>query len=283
MSGAPAGTDASRTAPPGNRSAARAPLQGQHPALAAAAHARPHRSRFGSVVRGLRSVAFFFIRGVPGTAFIIADDEVAYPSRSSWYRFYDGFKRWCIAALLFCGNSSQLLAALVAPVSTLLVIPALSQPWYRLRHGTQAPVSDPPVNLVLSAINLFTNTLANAFLLVRFSVADQHIWKVAIRISLFLWIVNLGFAIANLGVFAGGSYRNHDKYEYLEGCVLVFPSSAYPLLNSNSNQLLVCRLLLRGRRYCHISALLPLRCPLRRHGLSNSPRSSAGCRQDAQS
>jgi hypothetical protein len=52
-----------------------------------------------------------------------------------------------------------LVAALVAPTSTLYEIPGLTQPWYKY-NGVN--VADPTPSLVLSGIGLALNVFANA-------------------------------------------------------------------------------------------------------------------------
>lgn len=175
----------------------------------------PHPSCLHRMRTFLRGAALFWLKAVPGADTVI-DDMAGEPAGTALQLVRRGFHRWLMITIASTASMAQLLAALIAPVSTLLVIPAMSQPWYKHRH-TQADVPDPTLNIVLSAINLGTNSLANAFLLVRFSVADRKIWKVAIHMSLILWIVNLGFAITNLAVFASGGYRDLDIYEYREG------------------------------------------------------------------
>lgn len=83
-----------------------------------------------------------------------------------------------------------LLAAVIAPMSTLLDIPALTEPWF-LQQGERLP--DPRINLALSAVSLVLNFAANALLVLRFSVGNR-LWKRAIGTSLICWIVKvLGF------------------------------------------------------------------------------------------
>jgi potassium channel subfamily K len=84
-----------------------------------------------------------------------------------------------------------LLAAIIAPLSSLLDIPALTEPWF-VQNGDK--LSDPRVNLVLSAVSLFVNFVANALLVLRFSVGNDW-WKWAIRSSLVCWIVKVSSLI----------------------------------------------------------------------------------------
>ena len=80
-----------------------------------------------------------------------------------------------------------LLAALFAPVSTLLDIPALTEPWF-FENGSR--LKDPTVNIALTAVSLFVNFVANALLVLRFSV-DSRYWKWAMRASLVCWSVKV--------------------------------------------------------------------------------------------
>ena len=80
-----------------------------------------------------------------------------------------------------------LLAAVIAPLSTLLDIPALTEPWF-FERGNR--LSDPKVNITLSAVGLVVNFLANVLLVLRFSVGNQW-WKWATRSSLACWIMKV--------------------------------------------------------------------------------------------
>lgn len=64
-------------------------------------------------------------------------------------------------------NITPLIAALLAPVSTLYDIPALSQPWYSLDGAT---LPDPRASLILSSVSLALSVIANVLLVLRFSV-----------------------------------------------------------------------------------------------------------------
>lgn len=88
---------------------------------------------------------------------------------------------------------SPLLAAIIAPTSTLLDIPALTETWF-LKNGQRLP--DPSANLVLSAVGLFFNVVANGLLILRFS-SDGRRWRLATELSLACWIVKVCAFIAN--------------------------------------------------------------------------------------
>jgi Ion channel len=111
------------------------------------------------------------------------------------------------------GKHAQLVAALIAPISTLLDIPALTQKWYS--YQGQA-LEDPYQSLVLSAISLAANIAANALLVLRFSVTANKLWKWSTRASLACWFLKSTIAIVNLIVF-GALTRNGEGYAYLEG------------------------------------------------------------------
>jgi hypothetical protein len=64
-------------------------------------------------------------------------------------------------------NNAPLIAALLAPASTLYDIPALSQRWYSLNGVEQ---TDPSASLILSAFSLSASITANALLILRFSI-----------------------------------------------------------------------------------------------------------------
>ena len=112
-----------------------------------------------------------------------------------------------------------LIAAILAPLSTLLDIPALTQRWYALNGELQ---EDPTVSIVLSAIGLALNVLANALLLYRFTAHSIHNNSVATRISLLSWMGKTIVAAANLIVF-GILTRNAPGYSFREGfwCAVV--------------------------------------------------------------
>ncbi|KAI5115764.1 hypothetical protein M0805_001205 [Coniferiporia weirii] len=112
---------------------------------------------------------------------------------------------------------APLLAAVLAPVSTLLDIPGLSEPWFfqaDTSTGEAHALPDPRANLVLSAVGLSFNVLANALLIVRFSVRDGY-WRVATRVSLVCWIVKLGIGFGNVLSF-GILSRNEPGISYGE-------------------------------------------------------------------
>jgi potassium channel subfamily K len=74
----------------------------------------------------------------------------------------------------------------MAPLSTLLDIPALTQHWYSFG---EADVDDATTSLVLSAVGLGFNVLANILLVVRFS-ASKH-WRIASHVSLVAWLIKV--------------------------------------------------------------------------------------------
>ncbi|KAM0746778.1 voltage-gated potassium channel [Meredithblackwellia eburnea MCA 4105] len=105
-----------------------------------------------------------------------------------------------------------LLAAVAAPLSTLLDIPALSQKWYLLNNS---PIPDPRACIVLSSISLTLNLLANVLLVTRFTAGERH-WRIASAASTVCWCLKLAVAIVNLSLF-GASTRNDHRFTYSEG------------------------------------------------------------------
>ena len=88
-----------------------------------------------------------------------------------------------------------LLAAVLAPLSTLLDIPAYSEHWFFTTNdpsGKTEPLPDPHTNLALSLLGLIFNIIANGLLIVRFSVGNQY-WRSATRISLACWVLKVRF------------------------------------------------------------------------------------------
>ncbi|KAK9897619.1 voltage-gated potassium channel [Cystobasidium minutum MCA 4210] len=104
---------------------------------------------------------------------------------------------------------TPLFAALVAPVSTLYDIPALTQRWYSL-NGQGLP--DPTPNLALSALGLAFNAIANGLLVYRFS-ARREWWKAAMILSTVCWIIKSIIATVNLAVY-GHAYEGLPGYTY---------------------------------------------------------------------
>ena len=86
-----------------------------------------------------------------------------------------------------------LLAAVLAPLSTLLDIPAYTEHWFFTKNdsdGTLTPLPDPHTNLALSLTGLIFNIVANWLLIVRFSVGNKT-WRVATRVSLGFWVLKV--------------------------------------------------------------------------------------------
>jgi potassium channel subfamily K len=69
-------------------------------------------------------------------------------------------------------NYAPLLAAILAPVSTLYDIPALAQKWYAF-NGQNLP--DPRASLILSGLSLAFSIIANVFLVLRFSIRATRV------------------------------------------------------------------------------------------------------------
>ena len=86
---------------------------------------------------------------------------------------------------------APLFAAVFAPLSTLLDIPALTEPWFFQEHtdGLQK-LPDPTACLTLSAIGLTFNVLANGLLIARFSTGERG-WQLATKLSMGCWIIKV--------------------------------------------------------------------------------------------
>ncbi|CAE6475483.1 unnamed protein product [Rhizoctonia solani] len=114
---------------------------------------------------------------------------------------------------LFAGVS-PLTAALIAPLAVLLDIPALTEKWYT-RNGEPQP--DPRASLILSGLSLGFSLIANALLVVRFSLQGRgSSWIIATQISVACWFVKVVTGICNLVVF-GALTRNQPQFSYAEG------------------------------------------------------------------
>lgn len=133
------------------------------------------------------------------------------------------------ARLIDVAKFGPLLAAVLAPLSTLMDIPALSQNWFLLKG---APAPDPGASLALSAVSLSMNIVANALLIARFTVNEKR-WRVVTIGSVVCWIIKvrsnhpallscaetwdqLLFALVNLSLY-GALSRNAPGYTYDEG------------------------------------------------------------------
>ena len=88
---------------------------------------------------------------------------------------------------------APMLDAVLAPLSTLLDIPAYTEHWFYTNNdsdGTLKPLSDPRTNLTLSLAGLIFNVIANGLLIVRFSVGNKT-WRLATRVSLGFWVLKV--------------------------------------------------------------------------------------------
>ncbi|WOO81374.1 Outward-rectifier potassium channel TOK1 [Vanrija pseudolonga] len=137
-------------------------------------------------------------------------------------RWRDSLKALLPEELRSLRNIAQympLVAAIAAPMSSLMDIPALSQHWYSYYGNVQR---DPTVCLCLSAVGLGFNVLANVLLLVRFSATKKSFWRWGVKLSLLCWITKTIIAIVNLLVFGAGQ-RNGPGYSYDQGfwCAVV--------------------------------------------------------------
>ncbi|OXC65870.1 potassium channel protein [Cryptococcus neoformans] len=112
-----------------------------------------------------------------------------------------------------------LISATLAPFSTLMDIPALSQRWYS-NNGVTQP--DPKASLILSAVGLALNVVANILLVIRFSSKAPFWVNHSTKWSLYCWLGKTVVAAINLILF-GILTRNEAGYRYLEGfwCAIV--------------------------------------------------------------
>ncbi|RSH94166.1 hypothetical protein EHS25_003969 [Saitozyma podzolica] len=106
---------------------------------------------------------------------------------------------------------SPLIAAILAPLSTLLDIPGLSEPWLT-RDGVALP--DPRTSIARSAIGLLLNVLANVLIILRFSSAKH--WKLATSLSTFCWLGKFLIDTVNLALF-GARAPKDAAYQLTEG------------------------------------------------------------------
>lgn len=121
-------------------------------------------------------------------------------------------RRHLCAKFRAASASFPLICALLAPLSTLLDIPALTEKWYDLDDVLQP---DPKASLVLSAVGLALNLVANALLVVRFSATQRRWWSAATTCSTIAWVTKTIVAVVNLIVF-GALTRNKTGYSYTE-------------------------------------------------------------------
>ncbi|KAF8594433.1 voltage-gated potassium channel [Ceratobasidium sp. AG-I] len=121
-------------------------------------------------------------------------------------------KDYILPRLHLFASIAPLTAAVIAPLAVLLDIPALTEKWYT-RDGEPRP--DPRASLILSGLSLGFSVIANALLVVRFSLRGAN-WRIATRISIVCWIVKVVTAIVNLVVF-GALTRNQPGFSYGEG------------------------------------------------------------------
>ena len=113
-------------------------------------------------------------------------------------------EQW-FSALRSWAKVAPLLAALIAPITSLMDIPALvvcltwiargyalkhlwQQTWYT-EYGVQKSNLNTP-RLVLSAIGLAFNLIANGLIVMRFSATSTY-WKLATQLSLYCWIAKV--------------------------------------------------------------------------------------------
>ncbi|KAF8688616.1 Voltage-gated potassium channel, partial [Rhizoctonia solani] len=119
---------------------------------------------------------------------------------------------YVLRPLYLFASISPLTAAVIAPLAVLLDIPALTEKWYT-RNGQPQP--DPRASLILSGLSLSFSLVANALLVIRFSLEGRR-WMIATQISVACWIAKVVVGITNLVVF-GALTRNQPQFSYAEG------------------------------------------------------------------
>ncbi|RSH80075.1 hypothetical protein EHS25_007344 [Saitozyma podzolica] len=134
-------------------------------------------------------------------------------SQGTWWWFPHPRFRTLRTFAKYC----PLIAAVLAPLSTLLDIPALAEPWFA-RNGI--PVHDFRASVVLSAVGLALNVLANLLLVLRFSSSKEKRWRHATTWSTLCWLSTFIIEIINVTLFGPHVHRGPD-YESTEGfCAL---------------------------------------------------------------
>jgi hypothetical protein len=131
--------------------------------------------------------------------------------------------------LYLFASVSPLAAAVIAPLAVLLDIPALTvgnqfqspgcradrkqEKWYT-RNGQ--PQSDPRASLILSGLSLGFSLVANALLVIRFSLQGRK-WMIATQMSVACWLVKvclLSLSSKSLTDTQPGSNRNHKSCRF---------------------------------------------------------------------
>ncbi|BEJ16499.1 hypothetical protein CspHIS471_0511040 [Cutaneotrichosporon sp. HIS471] len=106
---------------------------------------------------------------------------------------------------------APLVSAILAPLSTLLDIPALTQHWFYINDFG---VQDPPACVALSAVGLAFNVVGNILLVLRFSSPYRN--SKAVSRSLYCWIAKTIIAIINIGYF-GALGKKNPHFTFDEG------------------------------------------------------------------
>ncbi|KAG8863540.1 hypothetical protein FRB96_008280 [Tulasnella sp. 330] len=122
---------------------------------------------------------------------------------------------------------SPTVAAVLAPFCVLLDIPSVTENWYQLHH---VPQPDPAASLVLSGLGLAFSVVANALLIVRFSLADGA-WWFATCISVLCWLFKVIITTSNLIIF-GSKVKKDSGLTYDEGfwCAVVSTGTSVIIL-----------------------------------------------------
>ncbi|CDZ97209.1 Tandem pore domain K channel [Phaffia rhodozyma] len=117
------------------------------------------------------------------------------------------------AILQKTAKSAPLVSAVIAPVITLLDIPALSQRWYFFQG---VPAKDPPASIGMSVVSLVFCALGNILLVIRFSANQKKLERWIIPVSTFAFCIKTVVEIVNIAVY-GASSEKPAGYVHAEG------------------------------------------------------------------
>lgn len=169
-------------------------------------------SRCPYIIRHFRMHVTFFADDVDnGIPYVCVSFSTVWPHISDTRNMLIDDSEVKYSSLQYWAKIAPLLAALIAPITSLLDIPALTvckipslnmsrwtslsqQHWYA-RYGVPQP--DFTASVVLSAVGLAFNLLANALLVLRFSATATY-WHVATVLSSLCWLLKVSILAATL-------------------------------------------------------------------------------------
>ncbi|KAL7409388.1 hypothetical protein BDY24DRAFT_219418 [Mrakia frigida] len=112
-------------------------------------------------------------------------------------------------------RTAPLVASIVAPLITLLDIPALSQRWFL--YGPDAvPQPDPVPSIAMSVVSLVFCAIANFLLVVRFSVNTKKMERWVVQTPLVAFWIKTIVEVVNLSIY-GQKSKKPQGYSYGEG------------------------------------------------------------------